>query len=514
MADEETKSEQTEETEQQEKPKFENKVTIEDSGPCKKKVCIEVPAEAIKATLDEQYQDLRKEAIVPGFRKGRAPLRLLEKRFGTDVGKQVKLKLLAEASEAALKDNELDTLGEPDIDHEKVELPEEGPMKFEFEVEVRPEFDLPELKGIAVEKPKVETTDAQIDDEISGMRKRAGIWTPKEGGKVAEGDQVVADVELFVEGKAEHEKLNNIEIFARKNGFVGPVPVENLDTVLKDTKAGDEKKVTVEVPETFFNEQYRGKKVEAQIGVQEIKSLVPAEMNEDFFKRYGVENEDELRDTIREAREGQAEQQARNSMTEQIYKYLLDKTEFDLPANVVADQSNRILQRQYVNMLMQGIQKEQIQEQMDALRASSEEQAVEQLKVFFIMDKIAEKFDVSVTEEEINGHIAQVAASRGRRPEKMREELARDGSLAQFSLQIREQKCIEKMLESANVTEIDGVKPKAVKAQKAVKKTAKKKTTKKAEPKESDKEETKKSKAKTKVKPKRTPPKKTDKKEK
>ena len=97
---------------------------------------------------DEKYENLRKEALVPGFRKGRAPRRLLEKRFGKDTSEQIKLTLLAEASESALKDSKLDTLGEPDIDFDKIDMPAEGPLKFDFEIEVRPEFELPELEGI------------------------------------------------------------------------------------------------------------------------------------------------------------------------------------------------------------------------------------------------------------------------------------------------------------------------------------------------------------------------------
>ena len=466
-------AEEEKNTEEQHPITANNIVTIEDSGPCKKKVSVEIPEETIKSVLDEQYEELRRDAVVPGFRKGRAPLRLLEKRFGTDVKTQVKLKLLAEASEAALKDNELDKLGEPDIDHEKVELPDSGPMKFDFEVEVRPEFKLPELEGIKLEKTKIETTDEQLDEEISALRKNAGIWTPKEGGKVETGEQIIADVMLAVEGAAEHEKHDNIEIFARKNGFVGPIPVENLDDLLDGAVQGDEKKTSVEVSSTFFNEQYRGKKVDVEITVKEIKQLEPAEFNEEFFNRFGVDNEDDLRERIREVRSAQAEREVRQGINEQIYKYLLEKTKLELPADIVADQSTRILQRQYANMLMQGMQREHIDRQMEALRASSEEQAKEQLKLFFIIDKISEKFDVSVTEEEINGHIAQVATSRGRRPEKMREELARDGSLAQFTLQIREQKCIEKILENAKITEVEPSKAKD-KAGKKTKKADKK----------------------------------------
>ena len=308
------------------------------------------------------------------------------------------------------------------------------------------------------------------------MQKRAGLWVPKKGSVQAD-EQVVADVILKIEDK-EEERHDNIEVFARKSGFVSKVPVEKLDELLVGAKAGDTKKTTVNVPETFFNEEYRGKKVDIEITVKEIKKLEPAELNETFFKRFGVEDRAALHDAIAEARMEQSEQQARGGMSDQIHKYLLENTKFDLPADVVAEQSTRALQRQYTNMLMQGLKREQIDEQMEELRASSAEQAQEQLRSFFIMDKIAEKLDISVSEEELNGHIAQAALSRGRRPEKMREELARDGSLAQFSLQVREQKCVDKLLEDAEITEVDAAKPK-----KAIKKTAKKadaKTAKKA----------------------------------
>ncbi|MHC5083208.1 MAG: trigger factor [Planctomycetota bacterium] len=478
MAKDKTKTEETPE-------ESKNVVTITDAGPCTKKIEIEIPAETIHAKLDEKYQELRKDAMIPGFRKGRAPIRLLEKRFGTDVGKQTKLELLVDASEAAIKDNELDTLGEPDVDHETIELPQEGPMKVEFEVEVRPEFELPELEGIEIEKPKVEVTDEKIDEELEAMCKRAGIWTPKDGGAKEE-DQIVADVVLVTEGAADKDQRENIEIFVRKTGFVAGVPVEDLDKLLKGTKHGDEKKVTVDVPETYFNEEYRGKKVDVTMTVKEVKELVPAELNEELFTRYNVEDADELKDNLREQMMMQAERQAKGQMSEQVYAFLRDKIDFELPSATVANQSLSILQRQYTNMLMQGMAKEQVDEQMDQLKAGSDAQAAEQLKMFFIMDKLADKFEVEVTEEEINGHIAYAAASRGRRPEKMREELARDGSLAQFTLQVREEKCIEQILEKASVKEVDEVKKPAAKKKATKKKTVKKKTTKKAEDKKDD----------------------------
>jgi len=470
-----------EEAKEEEAPELKNIVTIEEAGPCKKKVIIEITEAKIKKVTGEQYDELSKEAVVPGFRKGRAPRRLLEKRFGKEIVEQVKLKLLSDASEAAVKDTELKTLGEPDFDFEEIELPEEGSMTFDFEVEVRPEIDLPPLEGIPVTKTKLEVTDEQVDREIEQMRRWAGVWAPRpEGAAIELEDRIVADVVLKTEGVEEEEKQNNIEIQVRPNGFVGAIPVETLDELLIGAKAGEQKETSVEVPETFFREEYRGKKVDMRIDIEDVKWLKPAELDENFLQRYQAEDEDELREKIQDSLESRLENQTRSQMSEQIYKYLLDKTDFELPLNIVAEQASSVLQRQYTSLLMRGLSREQIEEQLEQLQAASAERAKEQLKTFFIMDKVADHFEIEVTDEEINGYIAQLASQRGQRPERMREEMARDGSLAQFSLEVRQDKCIAKLLETAKITE------KKAKKAKAEKKSAKKSRKKAAESKEKE----------------------------
>jgi len=221
--------EQSEEPEQEESPEPKDIVTIEQTGPCKKKVIIEIAREKIKKATEKQYKELGKEALVPGFRKGRAPRRLLEKRFGKETTEQIKLTLLADASKTAIEDNKLQTIGEPDIDFENIELPSEGPLKFDFEVEVRPEFELPKLEGIPVTRTKLEVTDEQIDREIEQMQRWSGIWTPREEGSIELDDQIIADAVLKIEGIEEEQQLDNIEIYVRQNGFVGEIPVEKLD---------------------------------------------------------------------------------------------------------------------------------------------------------------------------------------------------------------------------------------------------------------------------------------------
>ncbi|HUT46472.1 MAG TPA: hypothetical protein VMX36_09310, partial [Sedimentisphaerales bacterium] len=298
---------------------------------------------------------------------------------------------------------------------------------------------------------------------------------------------IIADAVLKTEGIEEEQKLDNVEIYVRQNGFVGAIPVEKLDELLVGANAEETKETSVDVPKTFFREEYRGKKVDIRISIKDIKWLKPAELDENFLKRYDAENKDELREKIQDTLHSRLEAQSRTEMTEQIYEYLLDKTDFDLPMNVVAEQASSVLQRQYTNLLMRGLSREQIGEQVEQLKAGSEQQAQQQLKTFFIMDKVADKLEIDVTDEEINGHIAQLAMQRGQRPERMREDMERNGSLAQFSLEVRQDKCIAKLLETAVITEKKpGKKAKKTKKtdKKSVKKAEKKVAKKSVEPEE------------------------------
>lgn len=456
-------------TEEQQNLALSNTVSVSDAGTCRKKVAVEIPEETIKKAIDKQYQTLQRDAILPGFRKGRAPRRLLEKRFGKETSEQIKLKLLADASEAALKNEKIDYLREPDIDFEKIELPASGPMKFEFDVEVRPEFDLPPLEGIEITKTKTAVTDGQIDGEIEQLRKWAGMWVPRDG-CIENGDQVIADVVVKTEDAEQREKIDNCEIFVRQNGFAGPVLVKDLDKLLVGSKTGDTKETAVDIPKTDHVEKYRGKKTQVKITIKDIKWLKPAEVGEELFKRLQVSNESELQKKVHASLQRRLDQQTKEEMTSQVYKYLLEKTNFDLPLDIVAEQSSIILKRQYINLLRMGLVKEQVEERLEALKAASEQQAKEEIKTIFIMNKIAEKLGIETSEEEINGLIAELAIGQGQRPERLRQTMEKDGSLIQLKLQVRDDKCLSKLLESAKITEVE---PKPVSEKKPAKGTKK-----------------------------------------
>lgn len=456
MSDLETKENQTTEQQEQQQEKIKNIVNVSDIGPCKKKLDIEIPESKIRETLDKKYQDLKKSAILPGFRRGRAPLRLLEKRFGVDIANQTKLELIVQAVDEAIEELKLQVLGEPHVEHEKLQLPTSGPFRFEAEVVVRPQFDLPSLEGIPVKKPKIEITDQDVEKHLKEIQSNYGVWTPKETAAQLD-DQVIADVKITIQSTDDQppqvDKRDNVEIYIRKTGFVAGVPVEDLDQVLTGVVHGDVRQADVQVPDTFFNEQYRGKKIHLDIEVKEVKYLKPAELDQELLSRFHVQTVEELKDKIYQRLVKNAEIEAKDKMATQILRYLMEKIDFELPENIVASQSLDILRRQYTQMLMRGKSREEIEKEMDQLRAASDQQAKNQLKQFFIIEKVAETLGVDVTDEEINGQIAYIAAMRGRRPEKMRQELINDGSLDQFIIQVKENKAIEKILEKAQIIE-------------------------------------------------------------
>ena len=188
MTDELTQDASTPETDSEEQAKLKCDVNITDSGPWKKKIAITIPRSEVDKRREEKYGELMKDAQVPGFRKGRAPRRLIEKRFGEEVGDQLKLGLMADALQQIEDDQDFEVLGEPDFDPAKVEMPEAGDFSFDYEVEVKPTFELPSLENIKIEKPMFEVTGERVDEALQDMLNRYGTTEEITGEGAQEGD--------------------------------------------------------------------------------------------------------------------------------------------------------------------------------------------------------------------------------------------------------------------------------------------------------------------------------------
>lgn len=432
---------------------FTYNIKVEDAGPGAKKISVEIPEERIKAVLEEQFRELKREAAIPGFRAGRAPRKLVERRFAPDVREQVRRQLVSESYQQALEKNSLQVIGEPEFENEQdIQLPESGPMSYTFSVEVQPEINLPDLSGLTVKKPKIEVTEENVDQAMSNLREQQGTLIPVEDRGVEDKDYIVADVHLRLDGN-EVAHQHDAQLIAR-GGRIGGIQIDDFADRIRGAKPGEKRTFTVKAPDTHANEQIRGKDVEIELTIKDIKKLELAEIDQAFLDSLGFQNEQELRDALREQLVERIEFDVQNAMRQQVQQFLLDNTQVEIPAKLSASQSDRIIQRRAIDLMMRGMPRDQVESSLEQIRAGAAEEAQRELKLFFILQKVATDQNVDVDEAELNGRIAMMAAQRGRRPEKLKQEMQKDGSLANLYVQLREQKAIDKLLENVKIEEV------------------------------------------------------------
>lgn len=475
-------------------PQSASSVTIEDLGPCRKRLTIEVPAARIAATLKESVQEVSATAALPGFRPGKAPAKLIERRFGQAIRDEAKRKLVSEAYSSAIEDHGLRVLGEPEGGDELAEATVEAdtPLSFTIEVEIAPEFDLPSLAGAEILRPQIEITDEMVGEQIDKLATNEGRLEPKEAAEA--GDYLVG--RGVMKRTSDGKEIHNIEGAVIQiptegdRGMILGVMVEDFAKQVGTPKSGDSVTVKTTGPDQHEIEDVRGESLEITFTVEEINAVIPATMDE-LVERLGAPSEEELRGAIRRQMEHQVEGEQRGAMRRQIANKLLESVDFDLPERLSATQARRNIERRRMDLMHQGVDPTEIEEHMAELRAASDEDARHDLKLFFLIDRVAAENDVQITEQEVNGFIFQVARSRGMRPEAVRNELIQSGRIQNVAMQIREHKALDSLIEQASVKDVSveefnkamgGGEDKAP----AKKKTSKKKTTKKTSSKKSD----------------------------
>ncbi|MFQ5490008.1 MAG: trigger factor [Phycisphaerae bacterium] len=492
--------------EEQEQARLAEAVSVqaEDIGTLRKKLTVTIEGEYIETRRSEQFDELRREAQVHGFRRGRAPLRLIQKRFGKDVGDQLTGPLVGNAFLAALEKEELKdkTIGDPRIcvqvpeertDEsgkkgtvltdklmtveeavQQIHLPDEGAFSFDCEVELRPEFDLPELKGIALNRPTVEITDDMIAEEIDRIRATRGQYAPVADGKVKADDLLVADYKCTVGDRVLAEEPNRA-LPARDQRLEG-INVEGLGKALVGKKVEATVTVEAKIPEDHAEAELRGQTAKFELTLRDIKRLELPELDAAFLESLGVDSEQDLRDTLRQELEFRRKQMTQGQLREQIRTYLAEKTKLEIPSGLSQRVTDRAIARRMMELYRMGIPPQEVEKQIDGLKATASEEALSDLKLFFIMEKVADELETDVSEEELNGAIAGIAQRQGRRFDRIRDELAGKGGLENLYVQLRDEKIMDKLIEQAKISDKPAKSPKKSSA----KKTSAKKSTKKA----------------------------------
>jgi|TARA_R110002072_G_scaffold28493_11_gene91454 trigger factor len=432
-----------------------NTVKIEEAGPCRKKISIDVPATKVDEAMENAFAAVAHEAAIPGFRKGRAPRRLVEKRFGNYVIDETRSRLCASAYQEAVEENELKVLGHPPAEYfEDIEIEAGNPVHIEVEVEVMPEFDLPELKGIEVLKPEATLPDGIVDEEIKKIAINEGDLDEQD--KSAKGNYLTGKAVMVDAEGTEHYNIDGAVIQIPEEGDEGMVLgviVPDFTKQVKTPNEGDTVTIKVKGPENHEVEALRGKDLTVTFEVTKIYAIVPAPMA-DIVAKYGFASEDQLREMVTSRLEQRAAAQQQGVMRQQVLKYLSENIEFELPAGLTAQQAARSLERQRMELMYRGVDPTEIEQNMAQLRSASAARATAELKQFFIMNKIAESLEVQIEEAEINAQIVQMAMQQGKRPEQLRDELIKSGQAQALVQQVREHKTVDKILEDAKIEEV------------------------------------------------------------
>jgi trigger factor len=424
-------------------------VQVETIATCKKRLSITIPREEIDAKFDERFTELENEAFVPGFRVGHAPRRLIEKRFRDAVAEEVRLKLVSEAFEKALQEQELDVVGDPDVDPEKIELPDEGPMTFSVDLEVRPEFELPEdtttIPVDEVERPEV--SDESVAEALERLREQNGrLETAGADEPAGERDLVVADLTIQA-GDVMVVDRQNVRLPVRQVAIDG-IRLDELPGLLTGAKAGDTKETTITIGQDADNEDVRGKEAHLAVKVNEVQRLkVPTD--DELLQATDYEDMEALRGAIRRQQESRSEAQFREAQEEAVRNWLLQEIPFDLPQDLVSRHANRLLQRRLMALQYRGVPADELEQHMDEIAGATSDQAARDLRLHFILDAVAKAEGIEVTDTEVDARVRFMAVQYGRKADRLREEMEASGHLDSLRGQILEDKVIRTLLDRA-----------------------------------------------------------------
>ncbi|MCG3121683.1 MAG: Trigger factor [Phycisphaerales bacterium] len=438
-------------------PEASNKVTISDLGPARKKLAIEIPAEAVDALLKQQMDTLANTVSLPGFRPGHVPRKLVEKRFGTAVRDEARTRLVSEAYRKAVEDNKLQVVGEPAAENfDKVQIEGGKPLAFELEVEVVPEFDLPSLDNIPVKKPILEVTDKMVEDELRKICINEGDLESRESPEA--GDYLTGHGIMVGGDGTEFYNLPGavIQIPTAESGGKGMilgVMVDDFSRQLGLPKPGETATIKTKGPENHEVEKIRGADLTITFKVDRVDRIIPAKL-EDIVARYQWPDEAKLREFIKSRLQQNIQVRQQVVMRQQVAKHLMEHVKIDLPPRMAASQAARILERQRLELMYRGFDPQKIEEHLAELRAASGARAAGELKMFFILHKAAAQFNVQVMQQDVEQRIAQLAAENNTRPDQLRQDLIKSGRINGIATQIREHKAMDAIVARAKVEEV------------------------------------------------------------
>lgn len=424
-------------------------VKVDSPSACERHVVVTIKREDIDRYFNNAFNDLMPTASVPGFRAGRAPRKLVESRFRKDVKDQVKGSLLMDSMEQIADSEDFTAISEPDFDLDAIDLPDEGPMTFEFDIEVRPDFDLPQWKGVKVVRSVCDFTEEQVQNRLKSILARYGKLVPSDGPAekddylsvnitCRDGEEVTATEEELV--------LRLLPELSFRDG-----QLDGFDKLMKGAKAGESRVGKVELTDDAPNEALRGKKISVELELLEVKKLELPELTPDFLEEMGdFESKEDLEKAIRADLERQLEYQQARQIREQIIKSLTETADWELPQGMLKRQAARELERAVLELRRNGFSEAEIRARENVLRQNSAKSTARALKEHFILERIAEEEGIDADGSDYDAEIALIAIQSGQSPRRVRAQLEKREMMDVLRNQIVERKVIELVRDNAN----------------------------------------------------------------
>lgn len=441
------------EEEAAEKQKLSLQLKVDSPSACKRHVTVTIPRADIERYFTEAFDDLVPKAEVPGFRAGRAPRKLVESKFREQMSQQVKGSLLMDSVSQASDECKFSAISEPDFDFEAIELPAEGPMTFEFNIEVRPEFELPEWKGLKLERQVHDYTDEEIDRHLQTLLARYGRLTNKEGA-VEAGDHVTLNI-TFKDGEQVVSQVEHQTVAVKPTLSFSDGNLAGFDQLVVGAAAGDRRTARITIGNEAEKEELRGREVEAELEIVSVKRLELPELTPGFLDRIGgFEDEDELRDAVAQELERQLAYYQQQRIRQQVAAQLTQGANWELPADLLRRQARRELDRAVLELRRNGFSDDVIRRHANQLRQNSQATTERALKEHFIFERIAEDQKFEAEAADYDAEIRLIALQSNDSARRVRARLEKRGQMDALRNQIIERKVIDLITSEAEFRDV------------------------------------------------------------
>ena len=416
---------------------------------CRRELELEIPAEEVSKKMESVAKEFARLAMIPGFRKGKAPVSLIRRKFGEEIKGEVLQTLVPDRVEKALAEQKLTPVSQPKVD--KLDFNEGQPVKFRAVFEVMPEFELGNYKGLELEMPVMDITEEDVTKTLEEMRDRAAAFAPVEGRAIQDGD--FAQVKLLGRPEGGGDPIQAESVLCH---IGAEETMEPFNTNLKGANVGEHKNFDVEYPADYPDPKLAGKKYHYSVEVLGIKTKKLPELNDDFAKDVSdAATLDELKKKVREGLEHQRDHNHKELLHERVLAALVKLHDFPVPESLVEQQMDVRLERVVRSLAAQGVDPRAVNVDWVTLRRRQEDRARDDVKAELIIDRIASAENVDMSEEELTRELEHVASHSNESAEAIRARLTKQGTLDRMKAKLRSDKTLDWLAQQAKIKTVE-----------------------------------------------------------